>query len=610
MALLLRTAAWLCLAMCMAGVAAAQATGAGSMVLRTGSITATVDGRTATRPLALPYHWDREQQARPGVARFDLPFTLPSRPEVPWAIYIPRVGSTFEVRINGELLRMHGDLARGNGADYAKAPRNLIVPAQLLQPGSNLLEIGIRADTGRRAGLSPVTIGPADEVLGQFGKAYASRFTGSVLLVGFSTVVGGIALALWLTQLDAGVTGGRRREGVYLWAALAEFCWALRVADGAIVVPPLSWVPWGMLMTACYSGWAASAMLFCHHVAGWHRSPHMRWMRAAMAVMVLGSVLCCWVSLSRADPRWLTGWLALELVGVGGYVLAFVVATVRRPNLARVLVSVAAGMTVLVALRDWAVIRMGDSYGETTWVRYTSVFFGIALLAIVIRRFRHASVQANDLLGTLAARVADRERELTATHAKLAEVGREQARTSERERILRDMHDGVGSHISAAIHQLQSGQASAPELLRTLRDSLDQLKLSIDSIHMPAGDVGALLAALRYRLAPRLAASGVALEWAVEELAPVARLDAQAMRQLQFLLFETISNVLQHADAGVLRIEAAMDHGKVRVGAIDNGRGFDASRVPRALQQRASAIGARLSVDSRPGRTEVRLQFE
>ena len=580
------------------------------LTLDSGSVTTTVNGQTRTAPLRLPYHWDHEQAAQPGSARFDLPFTLASRPDEPWAVFIPRVGNVFDLRVNGALLRVHGDMERGNGADYAKAPRSLIIPAQLLQPGENLIEIRVRADTGRRAGLSAVIVGPSDQVLRQYSRAYATRFTGSVLLVGFSVVVGAIALALWLTQLDARAAGGRTREGLYLWAALAEFCWALRVADGAIISPPLSWVPWGMLMTACYSGWAASAMLFCHHVAGWHRSAYMPWMRGAMALMFTGSVTCCWLSLTRADPRWLTGWLALELVGAGAYVVFFAVATVRRPNLARVLVGSAAVLTVAVAFRDWLTIRLSDSHGETTWVRYTSVFFGIALLAIVIRRFRTASTQANELLGTLAARVADRERELATTYARLAEAGREQARTHERARILRDMHDGVGSHISAAIHQLQSGQASRAGLLRTLRDSLDQLKLSIDSIHLPAGDVGALLAALRYRLAPRLADSGVALEWAVEECPPVARLDAPAMRQLQFLLFETISNVLQHAGASVLRIEAGMHDGVQRLRAIDNGCGFDATRAPRALQQRAHAIGARLTLESRPGRTVVQLQFD
>ncbi|RYF40187.1 MAG: histidine kinase, partial [Comamonadaceae bacterium] len=181
----------------------------------------------------------------------------------------------------------------------------------------------------------------------------------------------------------------------------------------------------------------------------------------------------------------------------------------------------------------------------------------------------------------------------------------------ERERILRDMHDGVGSHISAAIRQLQSGQASDAELLRTLRDSLDQLKISIDSIHLPVGDVGALMAGLRYRMEPRFTASGVALEWAMDDLRPLSGLDGPAMRQLQFLLFEAISNVLQHAHASVLRIEAAMVAGPVlRVSVIDNGQGFDAERItPRALSERARAIGAGLTVQSRPGCTVVRIEF-
>jgi len=43
---------------------------------------------------------------------------------------------------------------------------------------------------------------------------------------------------------------------------------------------------------------------------------------------------------------------------------------------------------------------------------------------------------------------------------------------------------------------------------------------------------------------------------------------------------------------------------------IDNGRGFDASNAPRALRHRAEAIGGRLALESRPGRTVVRLDVD
>lgn len=580
------------------------------LILNGGTVTTTVDGLTQVEPLRLPYHWDRQQTGRPGVASFELPFTLDRVPEVPWGIFIARIGTSFEIQLNGELLQVSGSLTRSDGGDYAKVPRFIAVPAKLLQPGDNLVQIRIRADTGRRAGLSPLVLGPASTVRSElFADAYASRFTGSVLLSAFSMVVGVTAFALWLTQPATSAGGGEGREGMYLWAAVAEFCWALRVGDGAIANPPLPWIAWGMLMTACYSGWAASAMLFCHHVAGWHRDASLRWMWRAMAVMVLGSVAATWLSLSRGEPWWLTGWLSIEIVGIALYIGGFVLATVKRPNRARVLLSSVAVLAVLIGVRDWLVIRVSNSYGDTTWIRYTSVLFGIALLAIVVSRFRAASEQARDLLATLSAKVADRERELALTYGRLEQAAREQATIRERQRILRDMHDGVGTHISSAIRQLQAGEGSQPELLRTLRDSLDQLKLTIDSIHLPDGDVGALLAALRYRLAPRFDASGIALEWAVDELAPVERLDAQAMRHLQFLLFEAISNVLQHAQATVLRIEAAMVGTAVRLRVIDDGRGYDASRAPRSLRERAQAMGVPLLLESRPGRTVVQLDM-
>lgn len=594
-----------------AGLAAAEAPSERLLVLQHGTVVSSVDGRTQEDAVSLPYHWDRLHRGRPGEARFTLPFSVAETPTEPWGLFIPRVGSVFDVALNGHVLQTYGDLARPDGADYAKAPIYLPIPPRLLRPGENRLQIRIRADSGRRAGLAVPTIGPAMPVRGNlFASAYAWRFTGSVLLSAFSLVVGAISLALWFTQADASGTGRPRREPLYLWAALAEFCWALRVADGAIREPPLPWVAWGVLMTACYSGWAGSCVMFCQHLAGWQDRPGMQWLQRAVAVVFTMPVLACYVALTRAEPFWLTGWLALEIVAVTAYVLFFLGATVRRPTPARVLVASALALTLAVAVRDWVVIRVSDAYGDTTWVRYTSLFFGMALLGVVLMRFRNASAQSRDLLRTLAVRVADRERELASVYGHLELAAREQERTRERERILRDMHDGVGAHISAAIRQLQSGHASHPEVLRTLRDSLDQLKLSIDAIQLPPGDVQALLAGLRYRLEPRFATSGLALEWAVDELPLLPRLDASLMRQLQFLLFEAVSNVLQHAQAGVLRVEAMRVGDAVRIRVVDDGVGFDAVRVPRALAQRAAAIGATIAVQSRPGRTVVQLDFD
>ncbi len=569
-----------------------------------GTVTTTVDGVTRQAPLVLPYHWDRRHPGRGGLAVFDLPFELGAEPRTPWGLFIPRAGSVFEVWLNGTLLQAQGDLARASGPDHAKVPAYVPVPALLLQAGGNRLQVRIRADASRGAGLSRVTLGPAEAVRGQlYERAHARRFTGTVLLAAFSLVVGGIALALWFTQADA--SGQARRDGVYFWVAMAEFFWAVRLADGAIAEPPLSWPLWGVAMATCTGAWAACALMFCHHFAGWHAVPRLRWQRWLAAGMVAGTLAASAAAFYRGQPGWLTAWLALEIGVVALFVCAFALAMARGRSPERLLLAGGALATLGFGVRDWFVLRLGEGYGESAWVRYSALLLGVALLMIVLRRFHAASAEARGSLASLAGQVALRERELASTFAALERVARDQARTQERERILREMHDSVGARISSAIRQLQSDRTRPEETLRTLRDSLDQLKLSIDSIHMPPGDVGALLAALRYRMEPRLTGAGIAFEWAVDELPLLKQLDGQAMRQLQFLLFEAISNVLQHSGARTLRIEAEAVGAAVHLRVIDDGRGFDASAVPRALAERAGAVGARLAIESRPGRTVV-----
>jgi signal transduction histidine kinase len=79
------------------------------------------------------------------------------------------------------------------------------------------------------------------------------------------------------------------------------------------------------------------------------------------------------------------------------------------------------------------------------------------------------------------------------------------------------------------------------------------------------------------------------------------------------MLFEAISNVLQHAHASEMRLQAHVDQGDVVVRVVDNGRGFDAQGEPRnglsSLRQRAEAIGAGLAVSSEPGRTAVEIRL-
>jgi signal transduction histidine kinase len=586
----------------------------------------TIGGQTTEGPVTLPYHWDRRHPGTAGTATFEIGFSLPALPPVSppsaypvspatsasaYALYIPRLGNAYEIWLNGGLLDQNGDMLKGNGADFAKKPRLIPVAADLLKP-QNVLHVHVRTDIGRRGGLAAPVFGSYAEVRPLFQRDQLWRVTGSLVVIVLGLVVGTVALALWFTQTDPSHGYRTMRDPLYLMGGLAELFWMLRVSDTLIDNPPLPWPWWGVVTVLAAGGWLACMGSFCVLIAGWSRRRPAIWFnRINWGLFVLGVPMASW-ALAFAAPRVLTVWYAGYALSFAPFIAYFFWHAFRTASPSHKVVALALLANMAVALRDWYAFRISTVYAENTLLRYSSVLFGLALGYIVITRFREATAQARDLMANLSSRIAAKEAELGQTYLKVEQLAREQERVSERTRILRDMHDGVGAHLSAAIRQLQSGKASSDDVLQTLRYTLDQLKLSIDAMHLQPGDITSLLANLRYRLEPRFAASDIELLWVVGPLEPV-QVDANAMRQIQFMVFEALSNVLQHSHASTLAIEAEMAGAGIHLRIVDNGRGFDALAAPRkgllAMRERAAAIGVNLLISSVPGRTVVEIRI-
>ena len=620
------------------------------MALTRAQVTAALQGSPASAPVAveLPYQWDRHHRGAAGEAHFQIPFSLAAVPSEPYGLYIPRLGNAYAIWLNGALLEQNGDFSLGSSPDFAKAPRYLVLTPRLLRQ-HNLVQIRIRADAGRRGGLAPPVLGPHDEVYPRYLQDHRSRITGSFLVAVFGLLVGLIALALWATQVEPQGHTRRRRDPLYLYVAVAELCWTVSVSDALIETPPLPWPWWGLLPILTHSFWACSMALFGIEIAGLSLSTAAMWLRRWLALLVL-LVLAAAIGRALAWPAALPWAYGLSGLTALFFAVVFVWRAFRSGSGQHRLVAAAVVVNTVVGLRDFYVFQVLQAYGENTYLRYSSVLFGLTLAFIVALRFRAASRQVVELNASLAQRVAHKEAELARNYQRLAQGAQEQARSGERSRILRDMHDGVGSHISTAIRQLQSGLASGGEVMQTLRDSLDQLKLSIDAMHLSPGDITSLLANLRHRLEPRHALQGLQWVWAVDDLPLLLRSDAElepvlrsqpagtppppdlrasamaarrrlarpmdtfALYQLQRMLVEALNNVLMHSGASRLQVMAqalqAPERG-VRLQLVDNGRGFDAASVRGGglarLAQCAHAIQAQFNISSRPGQTLVEI---
>jgi len=240
------------------------------------------------------------------------------------------------------------------------------------------------------------------------------------------------------------------------------------------------------------------------------------------------------------------------------------------------------------------------------------LMFGYTMFRRYVKTKREEVEMLND---SLALRLHMRETELEQSHQQLRAVELRQTISDERQRLMQDMHDGLGSSLISAIRSVEHGGMREAEVSQILKDCMDDLKLTIDSMEPVEADLLLLLATLRFRLEPRLEHSRVALVWEVQEVPPLDWLDPSSGLSILRIVQESIANILRHTQATAIQVGTAIADAGVQVTIEDNGQGFD---VTTALAQargrglhnqrrRAQSIGGTVTWRSGPGGTQFTL---
>jgi signal transduction histidine kinase len=202
--------------------------------------------------------------------------------------------------------------------------------------------------------------------------------------------------------------------------------------------------------------------------------------------------------------------------------------------------------------------------------------------------------------------------QLSAQETAMQAIATERAVLEERNRLMRDMHDGIGSSMISALKMFEHGRISLEEAAGVMQECVDELRLVIDSLEPLEGDLGALLGTMRRRMESRLERVGVSMHWSVEDLPPLPWMAASQALEVLRILQEMLANVIQHAGATSVRVctratESAHPGAGIEVRVEDDGVGFEPGRVGRGrglrhMEDRARRLGGAVSVDSAPGR--------
>lgn len=280
---------------------------------------------------------------------------------------------------------------------------------------------------------------------------------------------------------------------------------------------------------------------------------------------------------------------------------------IRGGSLELRLISASLGVSILAGAHDLGLLSQRFDAEGIYLLPYSSMLIFGACLYAVQRRYVHAINQYEQISGSLAQRLREREAELHANHLRLLELQRAQTLATERQRLMHDMHDGLGSALTTSLAMIEQGNIDGDELKHVLRDSVDDLRAVIDSLEPLDGDLVSVLATLRFRLGKRLELAGITLEWDMHDLPPLPWLGPPQALQLIRIVQEVLNNVLKHAAASRMKISALVSEPYIEVCIADNGCGFDvgamsAGRGLRHLSQRAASLHGSVLVESQPGK--------
>jgi signal transduction histidine kinase len=229
--------------------------------------------------------------------------------------------------------------------------------------------------------------------------------------------------------------------------------------------------------------------------------------------------------------------------------------------------------------------------------------FALADRFIQIRRKATDDVRLANV--NLEQRLQAREAELAASHERLRKIEQQETVAKERQRMMQDMHDGLGSSLRTALLSVEKGHPADGAVAEVLQGCIDDLKLAIDSMEPVQADLLLLLATWRFRLDPRLDDTGISLLWEVTDVPALDWLDPKSALHILRILQEALTNIIKHTHATKIRVATRVDGDQVLVSITDNGQGF---AVASALKQggkglsnqmrRAQSIGAEVNWDS------------
>ena len=193
------------------------------------------------------------------------------------------------------------------------------------------------------------------------------------------------------------------------------------------------------------------------------------------------------------------------------------------------------------------------------------------------------------------------------------------AQEEERKRISRELHDGLGPSLAAAVNRLRvvqrmvhknpgQAQKELDEITQGLKANIQDIRLLIHELRPLELDQLGLRGALQQQLDRFEISARITLSSGID---PNVTLDPLSEITVFRVLQECLGNVEKHAGAHAVEVLLQKNDGGCWLSVSDDGNGFDPGTVANGgsegvglvgMRERAELVGGTLSVDARLGR--------
>jgi signal transduction histidine kinase len=551
----------------------------------------------------LPLRWSTGEESGLQPIRMRFRFLVRSVPTESWAVLASDTNEGGRLRVNGLMV---GEIP-ATSAERSVAwlrPHLVAIDPLVLHEGENELTL-------------EGAVGPGTHVIGRFEVGPWARLWNSAAIDLFTDYLWvWIGLTVALVMAISGIAAYFLRHmagaGLLVGTALA---WAVHGAALLFEVAPAEL---RTIVSVCdLAGLGAFAMLF---VAGLLRAGGTR-RRVEEALLAgyaaLGPVLVASANGaldSGAVHAWRLG-LAAAVAGASGLVMVRRSRGLAAPG-ATVL---AASVLLAAALLADSLSRLGLLGGSVTMLAaWVAPFVLLALAVPLAEGVQRILVEAENSRDELELRVHEREQLLKRNFERLRESERVKVEVKERQRIMQDMHDGLGSQLMSALMLVERKAVSSDQFAQILRESIDDMRLAIDALAAEEVDLAAALGNLRFRIEPRMRAAGIELHWDARQLPDDVELHPDVVLPILRIVQEALTNALKHSRARLVKVAVAVETTAeasfLDIRVSDNGRGIDGERVGGRgllnMRNRAQKISAQLRLETARGAgTSIHLRY-